>query len=101
MITSSSAGIVHLSSQVSEGLAFDLGLLPFISKVLKLHFAGDFSQAICPHIELSEESYLAGRRYCSCYKYQSCHTEFDGLRLLIVSPSHRGTAFVRFLEESL
>ena len=101
MVASSSSGITHLSPQVSESLALDLGLFVFIRKVLKFHFAGDFSQALGSHIPFSEEAYLAGHRYCSCYEYQSSYSSLDGLQLLIVSPSHRGIAFVRFLGESL
>jgi len=51
MVTSSSAGTVQLSPQVSECMSLDLGLFSFISHSLVRHRHGEFGQVYGPELE--------------------------------------------------
>ena len=99
MVTSSSAGTVQLSPQVSECLSLDLGFLPFICQSVGRHRSGDFGQLVGPELETSQAAFCFGGRYSSSYGYSEQGSQLFGQQLVIVSPSARDTTFVSFRGE--
>ena len=99
MITSSSAGTVQLSPQVSECMSLDLGLFSFISLSLVRHRHGEFGQVYGPELESCCGAYAFGGRFHSVFEYEVGSSPLHGQLLLIVSPSARDTTFISFLGE--
>ena len=99
MVTSSSAGTVQLSAQVSECLSLDLSLLHFISASLVRHRAGDLGQVYGPDFESGVAAFQFGGRYSSVFEYECSSSALVGQQLLVTSPRARDTVFVSFVEE--
>ena len=99
MITSSSAGTVQLSAQVSECLSLDLLFLHFISSSLVRHRAGDVGMVCGADFESSVAGFEFWGRYSSVYEYECQESGLFGQQLLVISPSARDTTFVSFVGE--
>ena len=99
MVTSSSAGTVQLSAQVSECLSLDLSLLHFISASLVRHRAGDLGKVYGPDYESGVAAFEFGGGYPSVFEYEYSESVLVGQQLLITSPRARDTVFVSFVGE--
>ena len=99
MVTSSSAGTVQLSAQVSECLSLDLSLLHFISASLVRHRAGDLGQVYGSDFESGVAAFQFGGRYSSVFEYLEQSSGLFGQQLLVTSPRARDTVFVSFVGE--
>jgi len=99
MVTSSSAGTVQLSAQVSECLSLDLLFIHFISSSLVRHRAGDVGMVSGVDFESSIAGFQFGGRYSSVFEYEQLGSSLVGQQLLVVSPSARDTVFVSFVGE--
>ena len=99
MVTSSTAGTVQLSPQVSESLSLDLGFLAFIRESVSRHRLGDFGQLVGPALEASQAAFCFGGRYVTSYGYSESSSHLFGQQLVIVSPVARDTTFVSFRGE--
>ncbi len=99
MVTSSSAGTVQLSAQVSECLSLDLLFFHFVSASLVRHRAGDLGQVYGPDYESGEATFQFGGRYSSVFEYECSSSALVGQQLLVTSPRARDTIFVSFVGE--
>ena len=99
MVSSSSAGTVQLSAQVSECLSLDLLFLHFISSSLVRHRAGDVGMVSGSDFESSMAGFQYGGRYSSVFEYEQLSSGLHGQQLLVISPSARDTVFVSFVGE--
>lgn len=90
---------IQLSAQVSESLAFDLQLLPFIQSCLYRHAAGDFHGLSGLALEHAQECAAAGLSIRSTYLFAAPCSIFHGMHLQLLSPSARDTTFISFLGE--
>ena len=99
MVTSSSAGTVQLSAQVSECLALDLSFFHFISASLVRHRAGDLGQVYGPDFESGVAAFQFGGRYSSVFEYECSSSALVDQQWLITSPGARDTVLISFMEE--
>ena len=99
MVTSSTAGTVQLSPQVSECLSLDLDLFFFIRSSVQRHQSGDFGHLFGPDPQSCALAYQFSSSYTSIYEYERESSQLYGPLLLVSSPGARSVTLVSFVGE--